>query len=121
MLDDASLVEAIAHQLLADKRLSGEWFDVTPEQAIDAIQSAFAEIEKRRERAKCKCCKPDRVKFPTVHGEAWKDARLDMRVSSELKQALERLAAQDRRRLTDLVEIVLEDYVQARTKKAAKT
>lgn len=41
-------------------------------------------------------------------------ARLDMRVPPDLKQALEEFAEADRRRLTDLVRIVLEDYVAER-------
>ena len=40
-----------------------------------------------------------------------KDARLDMRISSELKEALLRCAEKERRRLTDLVEIILTDHV----------
>jgi uncharacterized protein (DUF1778 family) len=40
-----------------------------------------------------------------------KDARLDLRVKTELKAALQRIAERQRRRLTDLIEIVLTDYV----------
>ena len=40
-----------------------------------------------------------------------KDARLDMRITSELKEALQRCADKERRRLTDLVEIILTDHV----------
>lgn len=34
-------IEAVAHSLLASFHRRGEWFDVTPEQAAEAIQSAI--------------------------------------------------------------------------------
>jgi hypothetical protein len=41
----ARLVERVAHALLKEKRLNGEWFDVSPGEAISAIQSAVSLIE----------------------------------------------------------------------------
>ena len=38
--DNAKLVERLAHHALREKRLSGEWFDVTVDEAIAAIESA---------------------------------------------------------------------------------
>ncbi len=46
-----------------------------------------------------------------------KDARLDLRVRSDLKEALQRCAEKDRRRLTDLIEIVLTDYIAERERR----
>lgn len=40
-LDHAQLVERTAHKLLASKRMFGEWFDVTPDEAIAAVQNAI--------------------------------------------------------------------------------
>lgn len=37
---DAGIVEKIAHSLLADHRLSGEWFKVTPDRACEAVEQA---------------------------------------------------------------------------------
>lgn len=49
--DKAYPIEAAAHALLKEKRLQGEWFDVTQEQAIAAIEYAINAIE-RGETAK---------------------------------------------------------------------
>ena len=38
-------VERRAHRLLADRRLAGEWFDVSAEQAIEAVSRALAMVE----------------------------------------------------------------------------
>ncbi len=46
---DARAVEAAAHKLLAEKRKTGEWFDVSPDEAIRAIEDATALIEESRE------------------------------------------------------------------------
>jgi hypothetical protein len=43
--DDSSYVETTAHHLLAAKRLAGEWFDVTQEEAIAAVREAMALID----------------------------------------------------------------------------
>lgn len=42
---DARLVERVAHQLLAAKRLHGEWFDVSIAEAITAIDQAIDLVE----------------------------------------------------------------------------
>lgn len=49
---DARLIESIAHRLLADKRRSGEWFDVSPSDAIEAIEKAVLALEREREELK---------------------------------------------------------------------
>lgn len=49
-----------------------------------------------------------------------KDARLDMRVPTPLKEALQRFADKDRRRLTDYVELVLLDHVTEREKREVR-
>ena len=42
---DARLVERVAHQLLAAKRVRGEWFDVSIDDAVAAINQAIALVE----------------------------------------------------------------------------
>jgi hypothetical protein len=42
---DGSLVETTAHRLLQAKRLGGDWFDVTPEEAIAAVKEAIRLVE----------------------------------------------------------------------------
>ena len=44
-LGDAEMVEDLAHALLDAKRTDGEWFDVTPEEAIAAVTEAIALVE----------------------------------------------------------------------------
>jgi hypothetical protein len=46
--DGAEMAERIAHGYLCDHRLSGEWFDVSPDEGIEAVRNAVAEVEKRR-------------------------------------------------------------------------
>lgn len=41
-VDDARATEAAAHHALADYRLNGEWFDVTPELAIETVKRLVA-------------------------------------------------------------------------------
>jgi len=43
--ESAYAVEQNAHKLLADKRRTGEWFNVTVDEAIAAIDEAASEIE----------------------------------------------------------------------------
>lgn len=45
-LDGATLVEARAHQILSGRRLDGEWFAATPEDAELAIKQAVCDVRK---------------------------------------------------------------------------
>lgn len=45
--EDASLVEALAHKALNDRRISGEWFAVAAEEAVAAVENAVAECDLR--------------------------------------------------------------------------
>lgn len=42
--DDPFLLETYVHQLLADRRLNAEWFDVNPSEAIDTIRRAARDL-----------------------------------------------------------------------------
>ena len=42
---DARLVERLAHEILSGRRVSGEWFDVTAEEAIAVIHEAVRRID----------------------------------------------------------------------------
>jgi hypothetical protein len=42
---DARTVERVAHKLLVEKRLGGEWFDVTDEQAEAAVRDAISLVD----------------------------------------------------------------------------
>lgn len=42
---DAGIVERIAHRLLKEKRVVGEWFDVIDDQAIAAVREAIALVD----------------------------------------------------------------------------
>lgn len=59
---DARAIEAAAHKLLAEKRRTGEWFDVSPEDAVEALAEASRIVEERRRNKR----RPGR---PLEHGE----------------------------------------------------
>ena len=46
--DDSSYVETAAHHILAAKRLAGEWFDVSPDEAIAAVHAAIVSVERAK-------------------------------------------------------------------------
>lgn len=41
-VEDARAIEVAAHRALTDYRLNGEWFDVTPELAIETVKRLIA-------------------------------------------------------------------------------
>lgn len=45
LVDDARSVERYAHALLATKRLRGEWFEVSPEEARSTVERARSAIQ----------------------------------------------------------------------------
>ena len=49
-----------------------------------------------------------------------KTSRISLRLSDELRKRLERAAQQERRTLTNVIEIAIEDWLEARTKKVGK-
>jgi hypothetical protein len=51
--DDAGTVERLAHQLLHSKRIAGEWFDVKPQVAVAAVETAIKMVDEG--------CVPDRA------------------------------------------------------------
>jgi hypothetical protein len=48
---EAFAVERQAHWLLRDDRLRGEWFDVSPGEALAAVQQAYADVTAGRHQA----------------------------------------------------------------------
>ncbi len=62
--DDSSYVEAAAHRILADKRKAGEWFDVTVDDAVQAIEAAIRDVERWKDGRKCKKCRPLPIIWP---------------------------------------------------------
>lgn len=102
--EDASLVEAIAHQVLAQKRRSGEWFDVTAPEAIAAIREAIVEIGRRGEYARCKGCAPaSRVRVGERPEPSGKNHPVSLRFTPELMGRLKALAAAERRSLASFI------------------
>jgi predicted transcriptional regulator len=49
-----------------------------------------------------------------------KTSRLSLRLADDLRRRLERVAEQERRTLTNVIEIALEDWLNARTKRVSK-
>lgn len=44
LLETCVLVEARSHHILGDRRLDGEWFSVTPEEAERAVKQAVRDV-----------------------------------------------------------------------------
>ena len=69
-VENSTLVESIAHAILKEKRHHGEWFAVTLQEAIDAVNSALASVldgtwvENKKQLPKshplCERCKANR-------------------------------------------------------------
>lgn len=91
--EDASLVEALAHQALTHKRRAGEWFEVTSEEAVAAIGSALLEIERRRDIARCKVCRPARLQLGAPTGSRFAKPRV-VRFTEAMNDEITRLAAE---------------------------
>lgn len=66
---DVGTVERLAHESLSEQRVRGEWFKVSPERAIEAINSAFVQLE---EAKRCSFCWPIRRPFRSL---AWARSR----------------------------------------------
>lgn len=49
---DANAVERAAHAILAEKRRHGEWFDVTAQEAEQAIRDAIEDLDARSDGAR---------------------------------------------------------------------
>lgn len=72
---DARLVERVAHQLLAAKRLHGEWFDVSIAEAITAIDQAIDLVESG-----------DLSPLPVDNGVRFVTLRLPVAVHEQLRE-----------------------------------
>lgn len=71
----ARSVEAAAHRTLAERRIIGEWFRVTLDEAILAIECAISQCAQRP-------AKPAPVEHPSDEALVW----IDGRVSRGLRQ-----------------------------------
>ena len=92
--EDSSYVEAAAHRLLADKRRVGEWFDVSPSEAVAAVEAAIRQIEHTKYVRKCKGCFPAWWRAPRAPGTERK--QINLRVDDELLAMVGELQRLDR-------------------------
>lgn len=90
MLDDAEPVETMAHWLLRDHHLGGEWFAVEPAEAVEAVASA-ALLVGQGERA------PKRIGFKTALSK-----RLEIRTYFKMPSVTIRRVQEWRRRQPNL-------------------
>lgn len=90
----ARTIEAAAHSILASKRRRGEWFDVTPAEAEDAIRAAIREAIAQ-------------IETSVAEVGTGKASAISLRVSDEVKAAAEKAADDDGRSLASYVERVL--------------
>lgn len=92
----AAKVESHAHWLLRDRRLSGEWFNVTPEKAAEAVRTAIEAVSRGdaegRPSVGRKMLWPDKVVAPLPEGTL---ARIDaVREDGESKTDFLRVAVE---------------------------
>lgn len=95
---DARSVERTAHKLLAEKRASGEWFDVSPDEAIEAVRQAISMVEAGDFRAPI-----PRHQYENVIG---------VRLEPDEKAALEKAAAADDRSVSAMVRKITVEWLR---------
>lgn len=101
---NARSIEAAAHKLLASKRKTGEWFDVTAEEAIEALADAAKLVEERRREKK-------RLGRPLIHGERLE--RVQVLITKDQSERLAAMADTSGRSISQ----VIRAYVDAGLKK----
>lgn len=75
-LEDASAVELLAHWLIRDRHIKGEWFDVETHQAVAAVNEASRRVEAGESA-------PRRINTRKRYGDTPKDIRIQLVVSSD--------------------------------------
>lgn len=97
-INQAGAVERLAHQLLAEKRLTGEWFDVTLEEAVAAIEEAIATVEAGG--------------FRTRLTEPGHMSDLGVRWTEEEREALQAAAADKSLTISALVRMIVVEWLK---------
>jgi hypothetical protein len=111
---DALAIENTAHKLLIKKQHEGEWFDVTAEDAREAIIRAISIMEGEEEDI------TEGVRFWRGRKSASSDParRLSkhttMRIKPHIKALAEKICAIEHRDLTNLCESVILEYARSR-------
>ncbi|HMN36269.1 MAG TPA: GIY-YIG nuclease family protein [Hyphomicrobium sp.] len=101
---DVESVERQVHSILAERRMSGEWFNVSAQEAVEAVLQSANDLD-------IDLSKLEIVKFAGRQATE-KSLSLSFRPPSEAKRALEKAAKADRRSVSSLIEIVLTDYLR---------
>lgn len=68
-------IERKAHDILADKRLKGEWFSVSPLEAIAAVRTAIGPVIAAAPRDRCERC--NFARFRWRKGETYEQVIVD--------------------------------------------
>lgn len=108
---NARSIEAAAHKLLASKRKTGEWFDVTAEEAIEALADAAKLVEERRREKK-------RLGRPLIHGERLE--RVQMLITREQSDRLAVEASDSGRSISEIVRGFIDAGLRASAKKVRR-
>jgi hypothetical protein len=93
MPEEVQIVEKYAHYFLQSRHIRGEWFDVSPSEAAEAVSAAIDAIRSGQQ---------------VPQG---KSSPIGFRVEPELKEALERAAKADDRSVSSLVERILKQWL----------
>lgn len=95
---EAGIVERYAHWLLRDQRVRGEWFNVSPDEARQAIDDAVRAVRERKE-----------LPFKTSGRSA-----IGTRFAPEVRKIIEEEAAADNRAASHWIEKVVLDHLKAK-------
>lgn len=108
---DAAAIERVACRILRNNgyQISGEWFAVPPHKAVEAVLEACRIVE-------------GSLSEPAVERRSPREmaALFSMRLDPELKSSLIRLAEKQNRSLTNYVETLLRQHVEAEKKGGRK-
>jgi hypothetical protein len=112
--DNARLVERVAHALLKDCHVEGEWFNVSTDAASEAISTAMGLIEKNEHHDLIRRPEPPkRERINAVQGDKKDRAVLYVKMPADVKAAAKALADADGRSLSNWLVLLIEEHVAA--------
>lgn len=95
---EALSVERYAHWLLEGSRIRGEWFNVSPDEALEAVEAAVKAVRDRKEAP--------------PEDSSNRTASLSIRIWPSLKAEVDRIAKDDGRTTAQYVERLLIAHLQ---------
>jgi hypothetical protein len=110
---DARAVERVAHHLLREKRLDGEWFGVSIEEAVQAVTRAVEMVEAGHAPPPCRPHQRNPVRPPRTENIA-------IRLSADVKASLAKAASADMRSMSAMAEKIIAEWLTTNGKLRAE-